>query len=240
MRLLRILTLLGLSAMMGSACAAGTIADSARTARETHTGYGEFYQQRATLFDVLPVSNDAIVMLGNSLTNGCEWHELLNNPKVISRGITGDIVQGIHDRLQPVLDGRPAKIFLLVGVNDVSHDLTADSIATALQGLIHRIRTATPGTRLYVQSLLPINNSFGRYKRIVGKEQVIRDINARLRPIAEEEGATYIDLYDTFADSEGNLRSDLTNDGLHLLGPAYLLWRDRLLPYLCEPAELPQ
>ena len=30
-------------------------------------------------------------MLGNSLTNGGEWHELLGNPKVVNRGISSDI-----------------------------------------------------------------------------------------------------------------------------------------------------
>ncbi|MDE6073625.1 MAG: sialate O-acetylesterase, partial [Muribaculaceae bacterium] len=126
--------------------------------------YNELYYQRASLFDVLPVNNDDIVFLGNSLTHGCEWHELFDMPNIKNRGINGDIVEGIMDRIEPVVDGHPKKIFLLIGVNDVSHNLTADSIATAIGGLIDYIRLKTPETKLYVQSLLPINNSFGRYK----------------------------------------------------------------------------
>lgn len=196
--------------------------------------YTELYWQRASLFDALGCDSTSIVMLGNSLTHGCEWHELFNNPKVLNRGINGDIVEGIKDRIDPIVNGHPAKIFLLTGVNDVSHNLSADSIANALGELIDIIRTRTPQTRLYVQSLLPINNSFGRYKLMFGKEQVIRDINALLEPIAKSKGCIWINSNPLFCDEEGNLKKDWTNDGLHLLAPGYLAWRDFLLPYINE------
>lgn len=193
-----------------------------------------FYAQRATLFDLLPMDSQSIVMLGNSITNGCEWAELLGNPNVVNRGISGDTVDGIQTRLGSIMDAKPAKIFLMIGVNDVSHDLTADSIAASIGELVHRIRTESPSTRLYLQSLLPVNQSFGRYHKLDGKEQVIRDINAQLTATAAREGATFIDLYPLLADDQGNLDSKYTNDGLHLLGPAYLVWRDAILPYINE------
>ena len=34
-----------------------------------------FYYQRASLFEILPADTTDIIMLGNSITNGCEWHE---------------------------------------------------------------------------------------------------------------------------------------------------------------------
>lgn len=193
-----------------------------------------FYGQRASLFEQLPVDSTNIVFFGNSLTNGCEWHELLRNPKVINRGISGDIVQGLEDRLEPLVKGKPAKIFVLIGVNDVSHNLTADSIAQSIDSLLAHIQKATPATKIYLQSCLPINQSFGRYKLLDGKEQVVRDINTNLEAIACRRGITWINLYPSFADDEGNLRKELTNDGLHLLGPAYLIWRDIVLPYVNE------
>ncbi len=204
------------------------------TTTPTPKKYTELYYQRASLFDALPVDSNSIVMLGNSLTHGCEWHELFGMPNILNRGINGDVVQGIRERVDHIVQGHPAKIFLLSGVNDVSHNLTADSVANALGELIVYIRQQTPGTKLYVESLLPINNSFKRYKNIFGKEQVVRDINTRLQKIAEDNGCTWINLYPAFADDEGNLRADLTNDGLHLLAPGYMIWREILLPYIKE------
>lgn len=203
----------------------------APTAQAQHN---ELYYQRASLFNELGTDSTSIVFFGNSLTHGCEWHELLRNPNVLNRGINGDIVQGLDERLEGVVKGHPAKIFLLVGANDVSHDLTADSIATAVENLVARIQTESPTTKIYLQSLLPINNSFGRYRKLAGKEQVIRDINARLQPMAERRGITWINLHSAFCDSQGNLRADLTNDGLHLLAPGYLIWREIVLPYVNE------
>ena len=200
-------------------------------AQSKHT---TFYDQRATLFEFLPVDSTSIVFVGNSLTNGCEWHELLGMPNVLNRGISGDIVEGVSDRIQSVLDGNPAKIVLMTGVNDVSHHLTADSIATSFIALIDRMTEASPQTKIYVQSLLPYNASFEMFKSLVGEEQTIRDVNALLQPQIEARGLTWIDLYSHFADENGNLREDLTNDGLHLLGSGYLLWRDIVLPYVKE------
>ena len=197
--------------------------------------YNEFYYQRSTLFEMLPVDSDDIVFLGDSQTNGCEWHEMLGNPNVKNRGISSDVIQGFADRVQPIIDGRPAKLFILGGVNDISHDLTPDSIATAMRNLIVKVRKGAPSTKIYLQSLLPIDNSFRRYKAMTGKESVIVETNKLLKKVAEETGATWIDLYSRMVDpATGNMRKGLTNDGLHLLGAGYAVWRDAVLPYVEE------
>ncbi len=220
------LSMLLTAALLGAAAACAGSPDYSR--------FTTFYGQRATLFDMLPMDSQSIVMLGNSITNGCEWAELLGNSNVVNRGISGDTVEGIQARLGSIIKAAPAKIFLMVGVNDVSHDLSADSIATSIGELVHRIRNESPATKLYLQSLLPVNQNFGRFRKLDGKEQVIRDINAILPAIAEREGATFINLYPLLADEQGNLGSEYTNDGLHLLAPAYLLWRDAIMPYINE------
>lgn len=67
---------------------------------------------------------------------------------------------------------------------------------------------------------------------MLGKEPVIVACNARFKQIAERNGATWIDLYSLFVDSEGKMPRRYTNDGLHLLGPAYLVWRDAIAKYV--------
>ena len=68
-----------------------------------------YYARRATLFDELPIGKKDIVMLGNSLTDGCEFNELLGNRHIKNRGIVGDIVQGLIDRIGPSIQGPPRK-----------------------------------------------------------------------------------------------------------------------------------
>lgn len=195
--------------------------------------YNQFYYQRATLFEKLPIDSDDIVFLGNSITNGCEWHELFNNPNIKNRGISSDVSMGVYDRLDPIIKGKPAKIFLMIGINDIAHHLSTDSIVKNITKIIRKIKKETPSTRLYIQSLLPTNDSFERFKTIMGKTPQIIEINQQLEELAPIEKYTYIDLFPHLT-TPGTTALDpqYTNDGLHLLGDGYLVWKDVLLPYL--------
>lgn len=191
-----------------------------------------YYVRRVTLFDQLPVGKKDIIMLGNSLTDGAEWNELLNNRHVKNRGIVGDIIQGYYERMEPILKGQPKKIFILGGVNDVSHDVSGDSIARAMEKLIVLIKNRSPRTKIYLQSMLPFNNEVRLWKYLKDREQVVVDGNRALEQVARRQGVTWINLYPLFVDDNGRLRAEYTNDGLHLMGPAYLIWRDAIKPYI--------
>ena len=102
--------------------------------------YSTFYYQRATLFEELPVTSKDIIFLGNSITNGGEWAELLNNKHVKNRGISGDVCMGVYDRLDAILKGKPAKIFLLIGINDVSRGTPADTIVNRIGKIVKKIK----------------------------------------------------------------------------------------------------
>ena len=191
-----------------------------------------YYVRRATLFDELPIGKKDIVMLGNSLTDGCEFNELLNNHHIKNRGIVGDIVQGLIDRIDPIIKGKPKKLFILSGVNDISHDVTADSIARAMEKLIVMVKHGSPRTKIYLQSMLPFNNEVREWKLLKGRDHVVMEANILLEQVAHRQGVTWINLYPLFADENGRLRADLTNDGLHLMGKGYLIWRDAIRPYI--------
>lgn len=194
--------------------------------------YNEFYFQRSSLFELLPVDSDDIVFWGNSLTNGCEWHELFGNPNIKNRGISSDVIQGLIDRSEPILQGHPRKVFILSGVNDISHNLSADSVARVMEKLIVKVKTESPNTKIYLQSLLPINNDFGRYKAMKGKEGVIIETNKKLESLARKHGIVWIDLYSKFVGQDGKMKKEYTNDGLHLLGAGYIVWRDAIIDYV--------
>lgn len=197
--------------------------------------YSTFYEQRATLFEELPVTSKDIIFLGNSITNGCEWSELFQNKHVKNRGISGDICMGVYDRLDPIVKGKPAKIFLLIGINNVSRGASADTIVSEIGMIIRKIKKESPKTKLYLQSVLPVNDCYGMFEGHTSRWQVVEQINNLLQPLAQKEGATYIDLYTHFVDGDtGKMNPQYTNDGVHLLGRGYLLWRDIVKPYVDE------
>ena len=191
-----------------------------------------YYARRATLFDLLPVYSSDIIMLGNSLTDGAEWNELFDNCHVKNRGIVGDIIPGFFERLEPILKGQPRKIFIMGGVNDISHGVSADSIVSAMTQVVTTIQARCPKTEIYVQSMLPFNNDVRLWKLMKGREQVVVDGNKGLESMCQRLGVTFINLYPLFVGENGKMKPEYTNDGLHLMGGAYLIWRDALLPYI--------
>lgn len=190
--------------------------------------------QRRSLFEKLPVRRGDIVFLGNSITDGCEWSELFGRRRVLNRGISGDRAEWLLDRLDPIVSGRPAKIFLMIGVNDLSAGRTPEEVAADVATLIDRVAAASPRTRLYVQSVLPINDrdipdaSWAHWK----KKAEIVETNRLVEALCRERGIVYIDLASRMMDETGLLDKRYTNDGLHLTGEGYLVWRDAVMPYI--------
>lgn len=194
-----------------------------------------YYDRRVSLFELLPIDEDDIVFLGNSITDGGEFDELFCNENIKNRGITSDVIEGVENRLNQVLRGKPKKIFLLIGINDVSHKLSAKQIAAAYARLVDKIIVGSPTTKLYIQSIMPIDNDFRRYKNLFGTENVITEVNALLQKVATERGVTYIDLTSALADEQtGKLKKEFTNDGLHLTGEGYKAWADAIRSYVEE------
>lgn len=197
------------------------------------SGYTTYWEQRATLFDALPVGSDDIIMIGNSITDGSEWSELLGMPNVKNRGISGDIVKGVTDRLEPYIEGKPSKMFLMIGINDLMRGADADSVYGLYVKLIDKIRTEMPDTKLYVQSCLPINITT-MFTGLKDKDGEVVKLNSMVAALAEDKGFTFIDLHSAMADENGKMPKAYSNDGLHLLGEGYLKWREVIAPYLTE------
>lgn len=195
--------------------------------------HSTFYYQRATLFEVLPTSKSDIIFLGNSITNGGEWAELLRNPHAKNRGISGDTTQGVLDRLSTITKGKPSKIFLLIGTNDLSRGKSVDEVAKNVEKIVERVKRESPKTKLYVQSVFPVNPKFNKFLGHMNRQKDIAALNAKIKAIAARHGVTYIDVYKSLVTpSTDVMNPEYTNDGLHLLGKGYLKWVEVLKPYL--------
>ncbi|NLO72182.1 MAG: sialate O-acetylesterase [Porphyromonadaceae bacterium] len=192
--------------------------------------YSNFYYQRATLFEQLPIGKKDVVFVGNSITNGAEWFELFNNKYIKNRGISGDTAEGVLDRIEVITEGKPKKIFLMIGVNDLIRGKSPDSVVITIEKIVLKIKQDTPKTKLYIQSVLPTNRNF---KENVVAQGSVRGMNERLMKIATEHQVFYIDLFSHFkAEHNDAINPKYSNDGLHLLGDGYLLWKKLITKYV--------
>jgi lysophospholipase L1-like esterase len=197
--------------------------------------FPRYYERVEQFRNEAPVTSEDIVFLGNSLTENGKWSEYFPLRKIVNRGIIGDEALGIYDRLYQILPGKPKKIFLQTGANDVSHDLPVDSIVERIAMIVDKIRGESPGTQLYLQGSLPINESFKRYRKLTGKTDVFPELNECLADLAASRGVVFINLFPLFTWEGTNiLRKDLTNDGLHLKENGYEIWRKAIADYVME------
>ncbi|MFB9863603.1 GDSL-type esterase/lipase family protein [Rufibacter immobilis] len=182
------------------------------------------YDLKVAQFKSYPNSPNDIIFLGNSLTANTDWAELLGMPNVKNRGISGDITYGVLERLDEVIEGKPAKVFILIGINDISRNVPDQLILGNYQKMISRIKAGSPKTKIYFQTLLPTNESFGKFKNHYHKEEHILWVNNALKELAKKEKIELIDLYPNFLDANKKLVKEYTHDGLHLTVAGYQKW----------------
>jgi lysophospholipase L1-like esterase len=182
------------------------------------------YGFKVDLYKSYPHARTDIVFLGNSITDRVDWNELLCMNTVHNRGISGDITFGVLQRLDEVIDGHPAKVFILIGINDISRNIPDSVILLNHRRIIERIKKGSPETKIYLQTLMPVNNQFTQFKNHYNKDKHILAVNEGLKKLASQEGVELIDLYPHFLDKEGRLDAALTEDGLHVNAKGYSIW----------------
>lgn len=180
------------------------------------------------------ITSSDIVMLGDSHTEKAgDWNKLLGTTGIRNRGIISDVAAGVYQRLDPILKGRPKAIFFLIGANDVSHNLTPTQVFADIRRVIEKIRSDSPDTKLYVESLLPFVVGSERWKTLAGKENCMIDVNALLIAYCKEHGITFVNLYPRFAKKgTKSLRPELTIDDLHLNRLGYKIWAHEIRPII--------
>ena len=186
----------------------------------------DYYPQRVAVFEKEPVVPGRIIFLGNSITQLGDWQKLLNDSTVINRGIGGDITFGVLKRLDDVIKRKPSKLFLLIGINDIGKDIPNAVIADNIRKIIIRVQTESPATKIYVQSILPLNPGVPNFPQHYDKQEHVSGTNKLIKKVTEETHCTYVNIHDLFTDKQGKLDAKYTADGLHLTptGGGYERW----------------
>ncbi len=166
----------------------------------------------------------AIVWLGDSITEQGWWSYLSNEQPIVNRGIGGDNTYGMLDRLPEILDFAPRKLFIMAGVNDLSAGYPVEHIYANIRAMVDMIRERVPACEIYIQSLITPNNEILAYDYVKNKQEQIRMLNTLLQELCTAKGITWVDIASILSNEQGEVRIDLTKDGIHLHPEAYLLW----------------
>jgi len=181
-------------------------------------GTQTYYPKRIAEFKKNPLEPNDIVFIGCSVTElGGDWGIRFNSPIIKNRGISGDVTSGVLARLGEIDYFKPSAVFILIGLNDLFAGETADFVVNNIIKIVQNIRQNTPGTKIYVQTILPTLHYY-----MVDK---IKAVNDGLRKNAAANNYTLIDLHIFFADGSDLIKKEyVTLDSVHLTPEGYKTW----------------
>ena len=204
----------------------------------------EYYDNKCLAFGVqnANASKGQIVFIGDSITDFylLDDHYADLPFACYNRGIGGDTTSGVLKRLKVSLfDITPKTVVLLIGTNDINGGVGDEVILSNYRQIIDEIFDNLPGVELYCVSIIPQNEQLQTYSEIdvaTTTEKILR-LNPEIRGLAEERGATYVDLFSAIADANNRLIGEYSDDGLHLNEAGLGVWTDIMMPYFTEERE---
>ena len=115
----------------------------------------------------------------------------------------------------------PRVLVITVGASGGAGFLSEGRFKSIFKEMICRVRSSSPKTLLFVQSILPLSDKSKKYYKKLTKEAVLR-ANEWIKEVCAGEGVPYIDTHPLLTDESGYLRPEYQNDEyLHLTGAAY-------------------
>ena len=200
---------------------------------ENHDEWGDGnYKKVIKEFKSNPLNYGDIVFLGNSITSGGkDWSKRLKHPNIRNRGIGGDVTDGVLARIDEITYFKPKAVFLLIGINDLwnnnnPNNPSAEYIANNIIQIAQVINAETPKTKIYVQTVLPIEKE--QYKNNILK------VNEIIKANEKENPYQIVDLYSIFVNENGLIRKELSTDGIHLNEKGYDAWVEFIKPIICS------
>jgi lysophospholipase L1-like esterase len=187
-----------------------------------HTDWTKInYIKRIAEFKANPLQYGDLVFIGNSITEqGGDWGQRFNNPIVKNRGISGDVSDGVVNRLAEIYYFKPKKVFLKIGINDLFRaELTAEYVANNIQRIVDKIHLESPVTKIYVQTVLPTSNNTSLKAKIAVTNTIIKNT-------IQTNYYQVIDLHPLFADANDLMMSIYSVDGVHLSEAGYVVWQN--------------
>ncbi len=146
---------------------------------------------------------------------------------------TANVVQTENGKV-PIFQAMPydafTKIYIKVGLNELGFG-TEENFENYYAQLITKLREYEPRAIIYVHGILPVTAKKSETDKAHNNPN-IRTRNAALEQFAKTQKAYYLDAGPVVSDEEGNLRPEMTGDGIHLKPEYMKAWKD----YLCEHA----
>lgn len=173
------------------------------------------------------------LFLGDSITDFYDLDKYFEGMPVVNSGISGDTTLDILDNMKErVYDYKPDKVILLIGTNDLIHNISVEEVISNIEEIITKIKENEPKADIYVQSIYPVNDDLDEEMVSVRDNEDIMKINDSIEKYCQDHDCTYINMHDLLTDEDGNFNEEYTEDGLHPNDKCYEVITKELKKYL--------
>ena len=182
-----------------------------------------YFSDAALLGDSLTVGfSDYSINLGGALICG---YTGVGPDAIVNRSAVKSSVRGSEVAMDVLTAAQPKKLYILLGTNTLTTLGAADRFLAYYGQMLDQLMQALPGCVIYVQSIPPVRPQAAAEKPGLASD-VLRSVNEQLAKLAADRGCVYLDLWETFADENGNLKEMLAApDGVHFsAGNGYGAW----------------
>ena len=187
------------------------------------------------------VTEESVCFLGDSLTHIGWWRGWFPEWVTANQGWGGDMTFNVLKRLGKITKKKPKVIILLIGGNDVAQGIHPMIIVSKIFEIMDRIRTETPNTKLFVQSVFPFGECAREKFKGLPKDfnKRIDTVNEFLTLICVKEGIPLIPTSTAvMRDHKGNLKEEYTSDLIHMSEAGYGALVGFLRMYLIDEGRL--
>ena len=185
----------------------------------------DIYTEMLSAYDRYWYSPVDTLFLGDSITQGLPTQDMFSM-RTVNRGIGGDTIEGLTARLNRIVELRPKRIFLMIGVNNFYY--MEERFRGKYDELLSKAKKLMPDTKFYLQSILPVDMNV----RPDISNLHLSLLNGIIKDLAETYEMTYIDLFSEMLDETGNMFADYVKDGLHLTDKGIYRWFEVIRLYV--------
>jgi lysophospholipase L1-like esterase len=167
-----------------------------------------------------------VIFLGDSITQSWHLSDLgLSHLEVLNRGISGQTTPQMLVRFQQdVVRLRPAVVHILAATNDFAENTGPTTLAAIEDNFRSMVEIAQANhIRVVLASVLPVADY--PWRRGLQPSPRIVALNSWLRAYARQRKLVYVDYYSAVVDSEGGMKSALSEDGVHPNPAGYAVMR---------------
>ncbi len=174
--------------------------------------------KKVTEEKVVKIVDDNYIFVGDFHTDNLNFEDLdyhytkLNNHDYK----TEDLLNNLEDL---VYRYNPSIVFIELGFNDLKDGVEAVDTVTNLSEIIDNIKKNRTYTKIYIESIYPINTDIENFDEDLINENVtnerINNLNEMIEELAKDKKVEYIDVYKELSLND-KLNEEYTDNGVYL------------------------